>query len=164
MLFPQSAAPAERDLRTITLADGQTFRIVVTRPTYIQRFNDEGRHLFVVARNGTGDTWSEYQLGRLRDVVQDWEDMLGETGNKIPFSVDRMLALFAHSQEVADQVMAIVNELFRPLVRTSLGAHAGTPAASGEAPRASSPTPPVSIPNSTDSPDCDEALAFPSVN
>lgn len=164
MLFPQSKAAAERDVRTITLADGQTFRIVVARPTYIQRFNDEGRHLFVIGRNGTGDTWSEYQLGRLRDVVQDWEEMYGETGNKIPFTADRMLALFAHSQEVADQVMSIVNELYRPLARTALEANAGTPAASGAGPTATPATPSDSTPTSTDSQGCAEASDFPSVN
>ena len=164
MLFPQSKAAAERDVRTITLADGQTFRIVVSRPTYVQRFNDEGRHLFVVARNGTGDTWSEYQLGRLRDVVQDWEDMLGETGNKIPFTADRMLALFAHSQEVADQVMSIVNELYRPLARTALEANAGTPAASGAGPASTPATPSASTETSTASPPSDAPSDFPSVN
>jgi hypothetical protein len=164
MLFPQSAPALERDVRSITLADGQTFKIVVTKPSYIQRFNDDGRHLFVVARSGTGDTWSEYQLGRVRDVVLDWEDMHGPNGAKIPFTVDRLLSLFGQFPEVVDQVMAIVNEAFRPLARTSLGANAGTPAASGEDNPATPPTPPASTPNSTEPPASDEPSAFPSVN
>lgn len=165
MLFPSSKTAAERDVRTITLADGQTFKIVVVKPNYVQRFNDEGRHLFVMARSGTGDTWSEYQLGRLRDVVIDWEDMVTETGHKIPFTVDRMLALFAHDQSIADQVMAIVNEMYRPLDRTSLQANAGMPAASGEDKAdASTETPSGSTPASTLPPDSVGILASPSGN
>jgi len=163
MLFPQSKAPAERDVRTITLADGQSFKIVVAKPTYVQRFNDEGRHLFVVARNGTGDTWSEYQLGRVRDVVLDWEEMYSEADRKIPFSVERLLALFAHDQQIADQVMAIVGEMYRPLARTSLEANGETPAASGEGPTSTPATPSASTEISTASPDSVEPLASPSV-
>lgn len=114
MIFPRSAADVPQE-KTVALADGQTFTVLVSRPNYSQRFNDEGRELH--AHAGTAnDAWSNYRLGRIRDAVVDWKDVTNDKGQPIQFSTSRLLVLMDAAPEVVSQLTAIANEAFRPFV------------------------------------------------
>lgn len=117
ILRPATSQPPEP--RTITLADGQTLTLVISRPNFQQRFNDEGRELKAYA-GGDPDAWSNFRLGRIRDAVVDWQNVTNEKDQPIPFTFGRLMGLFEVAPEVVAQVVAIANEAFRPLVLPSL--------------------------------------------
>lgn len=119
MILPKAKSSAAQP-KTIVLADGQTFTVLVSRPNFQQRFNDEGRELKAYAGTGGPDAWAEYRLGRIRDTVVDWEDMTNEKGQAVPYTFARLLALFEACPEIVPQFKAIANEAFRPLVDPSL--------------------------------------------
>lgn len=147
MIFP-TASPTQPELKTVTLADGQTFTVSVVRPTYAQRFNDEGRELMAFG-NHSQDAWLNYRLGRIRDSIVDWNDMTNEAGQPVPFTIQRLLALMDAAPEIANQLVEITREAFRPLGVTSLQPHIG----SGEGNKSTTSTPNTSAatPNSGDS-------------
>lgn len=116
------------ELKTITLADGQTFGVLVAHPTHAQRFNDEGRELMAYSNAGP-DAWSNYRLGRIRDAVVDWEDVTNDKGQPIPFTTQRLFGLMDSAPEIVQQLVTIANEVFAPFVIPSLKS---MPDASGE--------------------------------
>lgn len=119
MIFPPGSAAHTPVEHTVTMADGQTFELLVVKPNYQQRFNDEGRELH--AHAGTAnDAWSNYRLGRIRDAVVDWKDVTNEKGQPVPYTFNRLMSLFEAAPEVIRQVVAIANEAFRPLDLPSL--------------------------------------------
>lgn len=129
MILP-SAAAQEPKPETITLADGQTFKVLVTRPNYAQRFEDEGRQLRAYA--GQPDAWAEYKLGRIRSCVVDWTDMTNEKEQPIPYTYQRLLGLMDVAPEVASQLDGIAAECFRPLAQPKQNS-AAPPETSGKA-------------------------------
>jgi hypothetical protein len=121
--------------KPITLADGQTFQVMVVTPTYGQRFNDEGREMRAYA--GTAeDAWLNYRVGRIRDSIVDWQDVTNEKEQPIPFSTARLLGLMEAAPETVPQLMAIANEAFRPFLLPALKQPQDT---SGAGPAESSP-------------------------
>lgn len=132
MIFPTGSPAAEPEPKTVTLADGQTLTVLVTRPNYSQRFADEGRELLAYA-GGQGDAWLNYRLGRIRDSIVGWKDVTNDKDQPIPFTISRLLSLMDVAPEVAPQIAAIANEAFRPLDLPSLKSP-DMPGPSGEAP------------------------------
>ena len=130
MIFPRSTAETPQP-KTVTLADGQTFTVLVVKPNYQQRFNDEGRELHAHAGTAT-DAWSNYRLGRIRDAIVDWRDVTNEKDQPIPFLTGRLLGLMDIAPEVVAQLTDIANEAFRPLALPSLKSN-DPPANSGAA-------------------------------
>jgi hypothetical protein len=129
MIIPKSKSTAPEP-KTITLADGQTFTVLVAKPTFQQRFADEGRE--VLAYGGrTEDAWPEYRLGRIRDAIVDWQDVTNDKDQAIPFTAARLFTLMEAAPEIVTQVTAIANEAFRPLVLMPPSPE--PPATSGEA-------------------------------
>ncbi len=149
MIFPRSTAETPQP-KTVTLADGQTLTVLVVRPNYQQRFNDEGRELKAYAGHDP-DGWASYRLGRIRDAIVDWSDVTNDKDQPIPFSTARLLGLMDAAPEVVSQLATIANEAFRPLVLTphsnALPVSSGEQAKPAEQPTSQS----ESIANSGDS-------------
>lgn len=147
MILP-SVSQAKPEPNPITLADGQTFTVLVVTPTYAQRFNDEGREMR--AYGGTAeDAWLNYRVGRIRDSIVDWQDVTTEKNQPIPFSTTRLLGLMEAAPETVPQLMAIANEAFRPFLLPALKQPQGTSGAGpAESSQATSPTQSDSTPTS----------------
>jgi hypothetical protein len=113
MIFTQPTAQTPVP-KTIRLADGQTLTVLVVKPTYHQRFRDEGFN--AMAWTGAPDGWVNFRLGRIRDAIVNWEDVRNEQGQLIPFDAHKLLGLMEAYPETVEQLSDIANEAFRPLV------------------------------------------------
>ncbi|MBS0206640.1 MAG: hypothetical protein JSS49_27500 [Planctomycetes bacterium] len=115
MRFPQVSTSQPKP-QTITMADGQTFTVlVIDKPSFHQRFTDEGRELNAYSRNSDPDAWANFRLGRIRDAIVDWRDVTNDKDQSIPFTFQRLTALMDAAPEVVPQLVSIANEVFRPL-------------------------------------------------
>lgn len=119
MILPQPK-PKSTEPHVVTMADGQTFRVIVTEATYQMRFNDEGRELAAFGGGGGPDAWMNYRLGRIRDAVIDWLDVTNDKQQPVPFTTDRLLALMDVAPEIIPQLVEISNKVFAPLELASL--------------------------------------------
>lgn len=144
MILPK-ASPTAPEPKTITLADGQTFTVMVAKPSFVQRFADEGRE--VRAYQGAEGGWPEYRLGRIRDSIVDWQDITNDKGQAIPFTAARLFGLMEAAPETVAQITAIANEAFRPLVLAPKSPE--PPATSGATTETAAPSPTNSDSTST---------------
>jgi hypothetical protein len=148
MIF-RSATPDVPVPKTVTLADGQTFDLLTVRPSYTQRFNDEGRLLHARA-SADGDQWSSLRLGRIRDAIVGWSGVTNDKGQEVPFTAARLLQVLDACPETVDQVVAIANEAFAPLEIPAPKAGVSAPPASGaDAPKVTTTTTSTTTSDST---------------
>lgn len=162
MIIPM-ATTATPTPHTITMADGQTFTVLVGKPTFNQRFEDEGREALAFA--GVDNAWAAYRLGRIRAAIVDWQDVTNEKGQTIPFTTQRLLGLLDAAPEVVPQVVAIANEVFRPLVLAKLSANLQTTSGQADASQPEQPlTSSSDTASSADSPTLPEQSESPPQN
>lgn len=124
MKFPKPEA-VETVSRTVTLADGQTFDLLLKPPTLAERMNSDG--LQALAYANTPDGWANLHLYRFNAVIIGWANVTEDADppevlpegepvkvepKPVAFSQEKLRALIAACPETISQVQRIAAEPF----------------------------------------------------
>lgn len=106
----KSGRPSGKAL--ITLDAENSFTLLMQTPTYGDFLTDSG-HDWAAAFGNASDSQSSRVRDRVAAVVVGWEDVNGEDGNPLPFSLDNLATLCSVFPSAFDQITRAVNRAFR---------------------------------------------------